>query len=494
MERKLHELAAGLPETDLSFEEIGEKERLQERKLATRGFQRVLAACIVLVLCVSLGVVAYRAEAQEYADALIFFQANGLSVEGLTRAEIKAVYKDIKTKSFTFSKTGQVIQNSLTKEQIEGFDILQPEPTPEDVENLWNYKQHGAWFVPYEHPAYMIQVETVWDSTGTVRLDSKYYIERSENGNAVKLAYVPFLSGSFYPVSDGVMVLGSDSYRDENNIYKTDAWILKISNKGQILWIHKLDNGFNQEYPEGVLENADGSYTLFSRGDKEYLCFSRYASDGKRVDYKQTYMGTFGVGQVVHYGDGYLLQVVASEENEAVRFIRVDQQGNVTEGFSYYDEEYVYRVQDMVEHEGKVYISAYSVPKLSEDEATYGGRSEIARILQYVFGQEKTDISNEKLTTLVRANYKAVLLVCDPENDGKMETFYRVSGSLGSDLIVTQEGQLIWETESITDTFYSPATSSFTIGGQCYVYQYIFDAQGNMVSLGRTDRVTNFRR
>jgi hypothetical protein len=50
------------------------------------------------------------------------------------------------------------------------------------------------------------------------------------------------------------------------------------------------------------------------------------------------------------------------------------------------------------------------------------------------------------------------------------------------------------QTESITDTFFSPGTSSFTIGGQCYVYQYSFGPEGNLITLDKTDRVTNFRR
>ena len=66
--------------------------------------------------------------------------------------------------------------------------------------------------------------------------------------------------------------------------------------------------------------------------------------------------------------------------------------------------------------------------------------------------------------------------------------------SLGADLIITEDNRLIWETESITDTFFSPGTSSFTIGGQCYVYQYSFGPEGNLITLGKTDRVTNFRR
>lgn len=314
MERKLHELATQLPETNLPFEEIGDKERLKKGNLPARRFQRALAACVALVLCVSLGVFVYRAEAQEYADALAFFQANGLSVEGLTRAEIKAVYKDITTESFTYSKTGQVIQNSLSQEQIEGFEILQPEPTPEDVENLWNYKQYGGWFVPYEKPKYQWHVYPDFDT---------YYFEKNEDGETVWQVDLPFRADRYCEIADGVIAYGYDLYRDENDILKTDCWIAKIDHGGNLLWVQQVKNGFDQEIPHGVLENDDGTYTLFSRGDLEYLCVSRYASDGQRIDYKQTYMGQFSIGQVAHYADGYLLQASADQKTESVKFIQI---------------------------------------------------------------------------------------------------------------------------------------------------------------------------
>ena len=493
MEQKLMEAAAALPQTALSFEELSE-DSIRGRNKPVFSCRRALAACLALVMCLSLGVYTYRAEAQEYETALAFFQENGLSVEGLTRGEIKAVYRDISTKSFTFSKTGQVILGSLSQEQIEGFDILQPEPTPEDVENLWNYKQHGAWFVPYEYPEYMGDVEFITDSNGYVT-DSKYFVERYENGELVWRVAVPSLTERFLTVRDGTIACDNNLYRDENSTLKADGWVAKISNDGELLWLRWLDNGFDLECPDGVLENADGSYTLFSRGDKEYLCVSQYSAEGELIAYKQTYMGQFDIRQVAHYAGGYLLQISASEDNEAARFIRVDRQGNVTEGFSYYDAEYIYHIQDMVEYGGKIYISAYTTPRLGADERDYGGRTEIARILAFAFNYEDSlEIPNEVLTPKVRENYRAVLLVCDPENGGKMETFYAIPGSLGTDLILTEDGQLIWETESITDTFYSPFTSSFTIGGQCCVYQYFFNADGNLFSMGKTDRVTNFRR
>ena len=72
-----------------------------------------IAACMVLVLSVCFGSFAVVAEAKEYKAAVQFFNDYGMSTEGLTRGEIKEVYRDITTKSFTYSKTAEVIRNSI---------------------------------------------------------------------------------------------------------------------------------------------------------------------------------------------------------------------------------------------------------------------------------------------------------------------------------------------------------------------------------------------
>ncbi|MBR7092909.1 MAG: hypothetical protein IKI50_07005, partial [Clostridia bacterium] len=54
-----------------------------------------LAACLALVaVMMSSAVVVFAAEAREYNAAVAFFEENGLSVEGLSRADVKAVYRD----------------------------------------------------------------------------------------------------------------------------------------------------------------------------------------------------------------------------------------------------------------------------------------------------------------------------------------------------------------------------------------------------------------
>lgn len=143
----------------------------------------------------------------------------------------------------------------------------------------------------------------------------------------------------------------------------------------------------------------------------------------------------------------------------------------------------------MAEFGGQVYLSAYAVPK----QINGGGRHEIANILDYVFEKENWEISSEELTPLVRDNYTAVLLLCDPEG-GAPETFYSVNGSLGGELNVNDAGKLVWDVESIVNTFFSPATSSFTIGGTCQIFRYTFDDTGTLLHQEDTGETAPYHR
>lgn len=138
-------------------------------------------------------------------------------------------------------------------------------------------------------------------------------------------------------------------------------------------------------------------------------------------------------------------------------------------------------------------MSAYAVAKLADEDQSAGGRYEIAAVLNYLFSNGIWEISSEELTPMVRDNYTALLLVCDPIV-GTPQEFYSVKGSLGGELSVSETGELLWDVESITTTFFSPVTSSFTIGGTCCVYQYTFDDSGLLIRQEKTGEFASYRR
>ena len=148
-------------------------------------------------------------------------------------------------------------------------------------------------------------------------------------------------------------------------------------------------------------------------------------------------------------------------------------------------------ITDIAEFGGKIYLSAYAVPT----QSGFAGRDEIASILNYIYknhGDDIMNISDEELTPIVRDNYTAVLLVCDTES-GTPTTFYSVKGSLGGKFAVS-DGKLTWDVETVMTTFYSPATSSFTVGGTCAVFRYTFDISGTIVEQKDTGETVKYRR
>ena len=86
------------------------------RKPSRRLRWGTLAACLALAAVLGGSALAFTVEAREYRTAAAFFEENGLSMEGLSRAEVKEVYRDITTKRFTLRKTAEGAQVLLTEQ------------------------------------------------------------------------------------------------------------------------------------------------------------------------------------------------------------------------------------------------------------------------------------------------------------------------------------------------------------------------------------------
>lgn len=169
MEQKLYDVASKLPETSLDFNTIQSTFK-KKSKIKILKLVASIAACFILLTFI----VFFAVEVKEYNDAVDFFNEYSLSTEGLEREEIKAVYADITTKSFSYAKTAEVIKKSLSTDQIEGYEGIQENPTPEEVEDLWNYK------------------------TGELVVELRPYLSPGQQGNQVNQTATP----SFTPEND----------------------------------------------------------------------------------------------------------------------------------------------------------------------------------------------------------------------------------------------------------------------------------------------------
>jgi len=492
MERKLSDAASQLPETDLTFDRILIAAKPSAAGRSWRALA-TLAACCILLISIGFGTYAYAAERQEYSEAVQFFEDHGLSADGLTRREIKTVYQDITTKSFSYAKTAEVIQNSLTTDQIGGYEISQEDPTPEDVENLWNliYQSGESWHGT-ARVRYAYRSEYKMDDQKGFEVHDKSYFEKYDGDTLIWSVCIPeFWVNDYSIISDGVIAYG-ETYRWSSD-QTSNAWMVKIDSNGNQIWKCMLDHGFEDEYIAAVIENADGSYAVISRGDLKYFCLSQYTADGKQTDFQKTKVGNYGIWNAVGFGDGYLVQLGNYMTNEHARIIKVDHAGNITESFSYGGEDAYYYITDMIEFDGRIYLSAYAVPRRSDADQNAGSRYEIDAILNYLFDNEIWEISSEELTPMVRDNYTAMLLVCDP-TVGTPREFYSVKGSLGGKLSLSDSGMLLWDVQSITSTSFSPMTSAYTIRGECYVFRYTFDNTGALIQQDKTDEIAYYSR
>ncbi len=473
-----------------------EKAGLAQTKQPKRRWRTLIAAAACLALILGLGTYAYAAENKTYNEAVRFFSENSLSTEGLTRGEIKAVYRDITTESFTYAKTAEIL---LTTARVNGYAIPQDDPgeilTTEQVHELWRAYYQG---LTQKDVHYRIEYVEKTAEDGTYLGTDKSVVSKYDGQTLLWQADIKdYEAQRCCPVTGGVIVCGTKySFGSWTN---TSAWMTKLDEEGNELWTKLLDNGFKDEYICALREESDGGYAVVSRVNLNSVCLSRFTADGEQTLFKRNIVGNYGVGEAALLGDGYLVTLFNNMENEHARIVKMDHDGNVTESFSYGSDDAYYYITDVETFGGKAYLSAYAVPALGEGESDYGMRYEIARVLDEIYkrlesGDEGAwDISGEELTPKVRANYTALLLVVDPRG-GEPETFYSAEGSLGGKLSVNEQGQLTWDVESIDSTFFSPATSSFTIGGTCRVYRYTFGEGGALVSQTKTDETTIYRR
>ena len=458
-------------------------------KRARRIRWGAVAACLALVVALGGTALAFHAEAKEYQAAVAFFEENGLSMEGLSRAEVKEVYRDITTKRFASGKTAEVLRNS-----IPGWELRQDEPTPEELAAVWDRK---VWYEPITMSgiSYRKDFHYVRDETAGFEVLESSSLECYRDGAlAWTASFTDFYVSDYAEQPDSVAVWGQNETRSSEDV--TRGWLARVDREGKILWQRPLLHGFKDEYIADVLDNEDGSWAVVSRGNLNTLCLSILDSEtGKEIESHQSEIGNLGIQNATRLGNDYLIQVGNYIERDTALLYRVDRAGNVIASYSYEAEDCDYYIQDMTVFGGRVYLSAYAVPKQTDE----GGRHEIANILDYVlFGHTSSDgtmgeIPSEALTPVVRNNYTAVLLLCDLEG-GTPQTFYSVKGSLGGRLAVNAAGALEWDVESITSTFFSPATSSFSIGGTCKLFRYSFDQNGQLIMSTDTGDTVPYRR
>lgn len=451
----------------------------EKKRIYKTSFKRS-AVLIAVVFAILLAAAGCAAEAKEYNDAISFFEEHELSIENLSRSEIKKVYRDIKTERFELEKTASVILNSY-----EGYEIGVTKPTSEELKNIWeelriNPKEKYSWY-------YLDNDITVDD----IPHSGEIIFRKAINGSVIWETKIPLRDAyvKSYTLSENSEYIAAyGSYSSMTGNQQCGFIEVLKEDSGESV-LRKIFDEYRFFSIAEVFPCGD-ELIIFSRAELEKLVFMKMDLSGKILYKKETETGNRGIWDVAKFGDGYIVQLGGYQTQEAIFKVTAD--GELGEGFSYDSEDTAYFICDMMEYEGKLYLSAYAVPKHGSDIQT--SHDETTYILEKILGNSDDGFKmpdTDELLELLYENYTAVLLVCDA-NDGIPEVFYSVAGSVCGELSETEDGMMLWETEYISDAYYSPATSAFSIGGACHVYKHTFDKDGNIIASEKTGEVTSF--
>lgn len=443
---------------EAAFTKVGLKNRGKAAP-ARRYLRRIAAAvaCLMLTVGLAFGGRAYAAEVKEYKAAVAFFQENDLDVEGLTRAELKAVYRDITTESFSLNETLLVLERSLRVDQVEGYDISQAEPDPADVEALWNYKKlniGGGDYAPYFPWAYESQYVVAYDTLedGSLR---PQIVARYENSQHIwDVTFQRLIIYGTCPLPDGVLVWGDtpEQYYEGEQLYSNGqvaGVVAKISTEGELLWQLQLDSG---DLPRGgvlaAADNGDGTYAVLSKAfdtvtDEHLRFLLTVDSDGRIIRQTQAY-GTEELSMVqkmVCLEGKYLL--MGSVPGEASVLVRLAADGSASRINAFRQEGLCYHFTDMISDGRHVWLSAYT---MASDEDDVGALTRAVRDRMAETGA--SEIDRIELTDMTRQYYGAVLLVLD-HAESTPQIFFSLRGSIGRSLSSGDDGSLVWEVERI---------------------------------------------
>ncbi len=480
-------------------------------KNAQNTFRRVLAAaaCIALLISAGAGVYAYAAAKREYKNALTFFYEQNLSTEGLTKNEIKEVYRDFYSHSFSSDLTTDVLLNSRP-DVVRGFEI-----TGDNTE--WDTTLPETSLSDYKTPVYY-EYENLYDPQTQAYKENfdKSVFTKYRNGEKVwEISFTDFAINGYYgdPESETepVLVYGTPPYTAD--AAEGIATLIALNADGTILWRVAQNNAVGYDRIDTILPHPDGSYTAFGRcgytGDNfdNALTVNKYTEDGTQIFANTINIRDHIIRNTTLTGSGYLVHLTSYVTVEFSRILHLDSEGNLLGDFRYESEENDFFVSDICEYNGTVYISGYATPKAPEKFRNYLMRDLYSLIVDKLHSLENRDkyihnsFTKEELLSMFREQFTAVLLVCGPDA-GTPQEFYSVAGSLGDEVYVAGDS-VCWFTKDIIDSSFSANIHVDSIGGVtttdaeyavlCRFYANTFNSDGTFKEQKKLDLMTERR-
>lgn len=476
----------------MSFDEIKDKihiEETHERKQSVG--KRMWNYGIVLVLTmvvIGLSIHTIHVEAKEYQQAVAFFQNYQLKTDGLTKAEMKKVYRDVTTNTFQYEKTGEVILESI-QTHVSGYEISTEQITSGYLKSVWAYwnqihetNQNNQKGIHYE-----INGEYKKQANGEIHMDQCVFTKWIDGEELWHIQLKQFYVTNYQVYPDQIILYG-DNVLFKSSTEKTDSYVAALNHTGELLW-------------EKQFAETTNIYAVFYHTNDTYVVMSEANYQSNVLNYtKLDVKGNTILAKTHSFDEGVRIRKIVRLEHDFLvylqfqngdyQLIKISDDGEKMSGYHYEYGDHCYFFTDVLEYHDQLYLSGYVIPKPQND---IYNRGEIADIIDFIHEQNNDSISDEALTALLQQHYQAVLLICDNET-GELHTFYTQNGALGGMLSCNELGYLIWDVETIEIATYSPTTSSFTIGGMNKKVKYVFAEDGNCMGKNHTDERIIFRR
>ncbi len=456
----------------------------------------LIAAALALILI--FGSVAAHfvySERADYDRAVVFFAENELSTEGLTRDEIKSVYRDISSGAFAEPKTAEVLSKlSLEKYLTELLSL-----DAETLRELWQtHVEYLKHLIPAER-RYTIEQD-----------DSEKFLDCHEGEELIwRAPLASNISVELVVLDDRLLVYGyrnsisSFSYPYASSLIdpipKTPLAFM-FDKDGTELW--RYDPGGNGSLDAVII--SDGELIFFGnmydltgasvtpkvwyKVDPVKMKFTRISLDGavleeKTLDVADTAPRVDSVEAAVKTPAGYLVQVSDSQ------LVLLTHELEYVKTVIYFnDTQERYNIHSILYHEGNVWVSAYTginedaSKKINEISSEYSIKWLELNEEPPFEGEEK-----EELTSALISSCSSVLLMCDAEGNEIREIACEQGAVMKSTLIpelkLDRNGNVSWQILKITGAKPEPPqySSRFVIL-DVDAFDLTFNSDGTLIS------------
>lgn len=419
-----------------------------------------IAACAVLVVGMAFGGYALAAEAKEYNAAVAYCEANGIPTDGLSRAEIKAVYREVKSETGVYDagSAGMVSRTDET-EPVKGWEILTDgDPRYADFDSVLAAEIERI-IADREYRCGIAK-----DGSGVVV---------KENGGETIWEYK---SSEVSACCAAVSVTGDTAVFAQRNVESDEGTVVlpavfKLDENGELLWMTKWadDQLYSDkiEYDsDALVPETDGGVTVFSvKRDYERrefaICVTRLDTDGNIVFNVENAIGNFWVYEAYKISGGYVARIglpPVSSDGHVIQescVMMFTEDGHIKEAYRFSEDGKEIEVNDMVLFGGKLYVSATVT-----DITLFNGKTK----------------SDDTIT--------AMLFVCDPDT-GALTEFYQVKNAEGSSLD-TSKNELDWSVNRISTLTFTEEDGTIFISGTAAVWNYRFDTDCRLIDSADT--------